>query len=156
MTTTDIDVTGSIHIVNPGDFSTLTAQTPGAQRLAAIAAQTGVRSAMWGGLFIVEAGARTAIHHHGAQETIAYVLEGTASLQWGERGEFQAVASAGSFLCVPPYLPHREMNEGSRPFRWVVVRSTPEPIVVNLPDDFWDREGEEPGLIRDRTALLPE
>jgi hypothetical protein len=24
-----------------------------------------------------------------------------------------------------------------RPFRWVVVRSTPIPIVVNLPDDYW-------------------
>jgi len=23
------------------------------------------------------------------------------------------------------------------PFQWVVVRSTSEPIVVNLPDDFW-------------------
>jgi len=35
-------------------------------------------------------------------------------------------------------LPHQEFNPSrENPFRWVVVRSTPEPIVVNLPDDFW-------------------
>jgi hypothetical protein len=32
-----------------------------------------------------------------------------------------------------------EINPSStEPFRWVVVRSTPAPIVVNLPDDYWD------------------
>jgi hypothetical protein len=31
-----------------------------------------------------------------------------------------------------------EINPSSDvPFQWVVVRSTPEPIVVNLPDDYW-------------------
>jgi hypothetical protein len=29
---------------------------------------------MWGGVFVVEPGAKTGIHHHGEQETIAYVL----------------------------------------------------------------------------------
>ncbi len=93
---------------------------------------------MWGGLSIVEGGAQTAIHHHGVQETIVYVLEGTATIRWGRRGEFEAIVHAGSFLYVAPYLPHREINASEQPFKWVVVRSTPEPIVVNLPDDFWD------------------
>jgi hypothetical protein len=30
------------------------------------------------------------------------------------------------------------------PFRWVVVRSTPEPIVVNLPDDLWNHPDADP------------
>jgi hypothetical protein len=31
-----------------------------------------------------------------------------------------------------------EINpSASEAFRWVVVRSTPIPIVVNLPDDIW-------------------
>jgi hypothetical protein len=30
----------------------------------------------------------------------------------------------------------------SQPFRWVVVRSTPTPIVVNLPDSTWPQERE--------------
>jgi uncharacterized RmlC-like cupin family protein len=46
---------------------------------------------------------------------------------------------AGDFLHVPAWLPHQEINPSSDlPFQWIVVRSTSEPIVVNLPDDFWD------------------
>jgi uncharacterized RmlC-like cupin family protein len=45
----------------------------------------------------------------------------------------------GDFLYVPAWIPHQEINPSSdAPFQWVVVRSTSEPIVVNLPDDFWD------------------
>jgi uncharacterized RmlC-like cupin family protein len=93
---------------------------------------------MWGGVFTVEPGARTGIHHHGEQQTIAYVLEGTCEVRFGERGEFAATATAGDFIHVPAKLLHMEINSSkSEPFRWVVVRSTPKPIVVNLPDDAW-------------------
>ena len=42
------------------------------------------------------------------------------------------------FLHVPSWLHIKELNP-SMPtaFRWVVVRSTPEPSVVKLADDFW-------------------
>ena len=93
---------------------------------------------MWGGTFLVEPGARTGIHHHGEQDTIVYVLEGSSYVRWGERGEFNATVHAGDFLFVPAWLPHQEINPSAKaPFRWVVVRSTAEPIVVNLPDNFW-------------------
>jgi hypothetical protein len=37
----------------------------------------------------------------------------------------------------------QEINPSStQPFRWVVVRSTSEPIVVNLPDKLWDPGAE--------------
>jgi uncharacterized RmlC-like cupin family protein len=92
-----------------------------------------------GGLFFVEPKSQTAIHHHGVQETIVYVLEGQALIRWGEHGEFSAITNPGDFICVPPFLPHQETNpSGSVTFSWVVVRSTPEPIVVNLPADYWD------------------
>jgi uncharacterized RmlC-like cupin family protein len=49
-----------------------------------------------------------------------------------------AMVRAGDFLHVPAWTPHMEINPSKeRPFRWIVVRSTPEPIVVNLPDDYW-------------------
>jgi hypothetical protein len=39
---------------------------------------------------------------------------------------------------VPGWLPHQELNPSKKhSFQWVAVRSTPEPIIVNLPDDFW-------------------
>ena len=100
----------------------------------------GIATGLWGGMFIVEPGARTGIHHHGEQETIAYVLEGDCLVRWGERGEFSATAHAGDFIHVPPWLPHMEINTSAdRCFVWVVVRSTVTPIVVNLADDYWDR-----------------
>lgn len=133
-----MSTTSGISVVRPEQFSTGTSQTSGSQRWAAICLELGISSGMWGGTFLVEPGARTGIHHHGAQETIVYVLEGESFVQWGEHGEYSATVRAGDFLHVPAGLPHREVNPSqSEPFRWVVIRSTPGPIVVNLPDDYW-------------------
>jgi uncharacterized RmlC-like cupin family protein len=127
-----------VRIIRPECFDRKTAQTPGSERQAAIARDLGVETRMWGGMFVVEPAAKTGIHHHGAQETIAYVLEGECDVRWGERGEFSATAHQGDFIHVPAWLPHMEINHSKeRPFEWVVVRSTPTPIVVNLPDDYW-------------------
>ena len=136
----------TIRLVRPGEFSEDTAQTPGSRRLGAITKDRGIPSSMWGGLFTVPAGGQTAIHHHGKQDTIVYVLGGTALLRWGQRGQFSATARPGDFVYVPAYLPHKEINlSDETDFRWVVVRSTPQPIVVNLPDDFWSSGQDEPG-----------
>lgn len=127
-----------IHVVSPTQFDAGTAQTPGSERLAAVSPQLGIDTALWGGLFEVDPGARTGIHHHGEQQTVAYVLEGVCEVRWGEHGEFAATARAGDFIHVPAWLPHMEINPSeTTSFRWVVVRSTPVPIVVNLPDTFW-------------------
>ena len=127
-----------IHIIRPGEFDAGTAQTPGSLRLAAIAPELGIQAQLWGGLFVVEPGARTGIHHHGRQETIAYVLSGQCQIRWGYWGEHAAIAEVGDFIRVPAWLPHCEINaSATEPFRWVVVRSTSTPIVVNLPDDTW-------------------
>jgi uncharacterized RmlC-like cupin family protein len=64
-----------VRIVRPDQFDRGTAQTPGSERRAAIAADNDIDTALWGGIFVVEPGAKTGIHHHGKQETIAYVLE---------------------------------------------------------------------------------
>src|ERR1700748_2460242 len=128
----------AIHIVSPAEFGLGTAQTPGSERREAVAPARGIASAIWGGLFEVEPGERTGIHHHGEQETIAYVLSGVCEIRWGGRGEFAARAKAGDFIQVPAFLVHMEINPSSQePFRWVVVRSTATPIVINLPDNTW-------------------
>src|SRR5213080_3944992 len=128
----------AIRIIHPAEFDTATAQTPGSERRAAVSPQLGIASALWGGLFEVEPGARTGIHHHGDQQTIAYVLSGICEVRWGARGEYAARAKAGDFIHVPAFLPHMEINRSnSEPFHWVVVRSTSTPIVVNLPDHTW-------------------
>ena len=128
----------AIHIVSPAEFDLGTAQTPGSERREAIAPALGIASTIWGGLFEVEPGARTGIHHHGEQETIAYVLSGVCEVRWGAKGEFKAQAKAGDFIHVPAFLLHMEINSSKQqPFRWVVVRSTATPIVINFPNDIW-------------------
>jgi uncharacterized RmlC-like cupin family protein len=128
----------AIHIIGPAEFDAGTAQTPGSMRRAAVSPQLGIATALWGGLFEVEPGARTGIHHHGEQQTIAYVLSGICEVRFGAKGEYSASAKAGDFIHVPAFLPHMEINPSKlEPFRWVVVRSTATPIVVNLPADFW-------------------
>jgi uncharacterized RmlC-like cupin family protein len=128
----------AVKAVTPDRFDAGTAQTPGSQRGAAIAPSLGVTSAMRGGLFVVEPGAQTGVHHHGEQETIAFVLSGCCEIRWAERGEFSTRATAGDFIHVPAFTPHTEINVSKvLPFRWVVVRSTPTPIVVNFPDVTW-------------------
>jgi uncharacterized RmlC-like cupin family protein len=133
-----MNAAAAIHIVSPPEFDLGTAQTPGSERREAIAPAHGIASAIWGGLFEVDPGARTGIHHHGEQETIAYVLSGSCEIRWGERGESIGHAKAGDFIHVPAFLPHMEINPSTQePFRWVVVRSTATPIVINLPGDTW-------------------
>jgi uncharacterized RmlC-like cupin family protein len=130
--------TSAIRVIRPDQFDLGTAQTPGSERRAAIAPELGVASAIWGGIFEVEPGSRTGVHHHGNQETIAFVLHGLCEIRWGANGEFVAHAKPGDFIHVPAYLPHMEINPSkTRAFRWAVVRSTPTPIVVNLPDAVW-------------------
>jgi uncharacterized RmlC-like cupin family protein len=129
----------TINIVRPDQLNAETLQTSGSQRMSAISAAHGIASALWAGTFLVEPGANTGIHHHGEQDTVVFVLEGEAIVRWGDLGEHRAAVKGGDFLHVPSWLPHQELNPSKKvPFRWVVVRSTPEPIVVNLSDDFWD------------------
>jgi predicted DNA-binding protein with PD1-like motif len=61
----------SIRVVRRDQFDSATAQTPGSQRLATIHPEAGIDSPMGDGLFCVEPAARTAIHYHGEQHTIA-------------------------------------------------------------------------------------
>src|SRR5260370_40763680 len=100
----------SIRVRRPNQFDSATAQTPGSQRLAAVHPEAGIDSPMWGGVFCVEPAARTAIHHHGEQHTIADVLSGSSYVRWGEQGAFAATPHPGDFLYVPAWLPHQEIN----------------------------------------------
>jgi len=130
---------GTISIVHPAEFESATLQTSGSTRFAAIPGARNIASSLWAGTFLVEPGSRTGIHHHGEQDTVVYVLEGEALVRWGDKGSQSATARAGDFLHVPAWLIHQEVNPSQeKPFRWIVVRSTPEPIVVNLPDETWN------------------
>ena len=120
--------------VIPGDqLDTNTAQTPGMNRAAAIDfARVGAQK-IWAGTVHIHAGAKTGAHHHGALESVIYVLKGRARMRWGERLEYVAEAGPGDFIYVPPYVPHQEINASSdETLECVLVRSDSEAVVVNL------------------------
>ena len=122
--------------VIPGDrLDPNTAQTPGMFRQAAInAARVGAQK-IWAGTVAIEPDAKTGVHHHGALESVIYVVSGRARMRWGERLEYVAEAGPGDFIFVPPYVPHQEINASTdEPLQCVLVRSDNEAVVVNLPD----------------------
>jgi len=112
-----------------------TAQTPGMFRQAAIdAARVGAQK-IWAGTVAIEPNAKTGVHHHGALESVIYVVSGRARMRWGDRLEFVAEAGPGDFIYVPPYVPHQEINASpDLPLQCVLVRSDNEAVVVNITD----------------------
>ena len=110
-----------------------TAQTPGMNRAAAINyARVGAQK-IWAGTVSIFANAKTGAHHHGALESVIYVVRGRARMRWGDRLEFVAEAGPGDFIYVPPYVPHQEINASSdETLECVLVRSDNEAVVVNL------------------------
>lgn len=120
--------------VIPGDrLDTNTVQTPGMNRAAAINhARVGARK-IWAGTVHIHPGAKTGAHHHGALESVIYVLRGKARMRWGEQLEYVAEAGPGDFIYIPPYVPHQEINASSdETLECVLVRSDNEAVVVNM------------------------
>jgi len=120
--------------VIPGDqLDDNTPQTPGMHRAAAIDYARAGAKKLWAGTVHIHAGAKTGAHHHGALESVIYVVSGKARMRWGERLEFVAEAGPGDFIYVPPYVPHQEINASpDEPLECVLVRSDGEAIAVNL------------------------
>ena len=110
-----------------------TPQTPGMDRKAAINFARAGAQKLWAGTVAIQPNAKTGAHHHGALESVIYVLRGKARMRWGEKLEFTAEAGPGDFIFVPPYVPHQEINASpSEPLECVLVRSDNEAVVVNL------------------------
>jgi uncharacterized RmlC-like cupin family protein len=122
-----------VRVIKANTLDSNTPQTPGMNRAAAINyARVGAQK-IWAGTVTIHANAKTGAHHHGALESVIYVVRGRARMRWGERLEYAAEAEAGDFIFVPPYVPHQEINASSaEPLECVLVRSDNEAVVVNL------------------------
>jgi len=122
-----------VRVIPGNSLDTNTIQTPGMNRAAAIDfARVGAQK-IWAGTVTIHAKAKTGAHHHGALESVIYVVRGKARMRWGEQLEFTAEAGPGDFIYVPPYVPHQEMNgSDDEPLECVLVRSDRDTVVVNL------------------------
>ncbi|HSG65518.1 MAG TPA: cupin domain-containing protein [Gammaproteobacteria bacterium] len=125
--------THGVRVVHKDRLDANTPQTPGMRRLAAITKASANARKIWAGTVAIQPNAKTGAHHHGALESIIYVVSGQARMRWGEHLEYTATAGPGDFIFVPPYVPHQEINaSGSEPLECVLVRNDQEPVVVNL------------------------
>jgi uncharacterized RmlC-like cupin family protein len=125
--------THGVRIVHSHELDLNTPQTTGMTRAAAIThARTGAQK-LWAGTVTIRPDAKTGPHHHGALESVIYVVRGRARMRWGERLEYVAEAGPGDFIYVPPYVPHQEINAApTEQLECVLVRSGQEAVVVNL------------------------
>ncbi len=125
--------TNGVRVI-PGDsLDTNTPQTPGMNRAAAINFARAGAQKLWAGTVHIHADAKTGAHHHGALESVIYVVRGKARMRWGEKLEYMAEAGPGDFIFIPPYVPHQEINASAdETLECVLVRSDNEAVVVNL------------------------
>ena len=122
-----------VRIVRSDQLDMNTPQTPGMTRAAAINRATTGADKLWAGTVNIQPNAKTGAHHHGALESVIYVVNGRARMRWGAQLEFVAEAGPGDFIYVPPFVPHQEINASTdEPLSCVLVRSDQEPIVINL------------------------
>jgi uncharacterized RmlC-like cupin family protein len=132
--------TQGVRVIKSDRLDGNTAQTPGMQRAAAVNFARVGSQKLWAGTVIITPNAKTGAHHHGALESVIYVVRGAARMRWGDRLEFTADAEAGDFIFVPPYVPHQEINALSdTALECVLVRSDNESVVVNLNIDAAER-----------------
>jgi uncharacterized RmlC-like cupin family protein len=122
-----------VRVIPANSLDINTAQTPGMNRAAAINfARVGAQR-IWAGTVHIHPDAKTGAHHHGALESVIYVVKGRARMKWGEALEYTAEAGPGDFIFIPPYVPHQEINASpDETLECVLVRSDNEAVVVNL------------------------
>jgi uncharacterized RmlC-like cupin family protein len=122
-----------VRVISGEHLDVNTPQTPGMNRAAAVNNATAGAEKLWAGTVEIHPNAKTGAHHHGALESIIYIVSGKARMRWGERLEYVAEAGPGDFIYVPPYVPHQEINAlENEPLNCVLVRSDQQPVVVNL------------------------
>lgn len=97
--------------------------TPGMERFQAV-----VLDDVWSGIMRAEAGSASGWHHHGAHDTVAYVVRGAFRVE--TRGGV-VQGDPGDFVHVPAHTVHRETNPTGEPSEVVIVRRGTGPVVVD-------------------------
>lgn len=91
----------------------------------------GVAGRLWAGIARVEPGAATPPHHHGACETVLYVLAGRCRFRHGIGLDTVTDAAPGDFIYLEPSTVHAEEALGEEPLQVLIVRTAlPELIAA--------------------------
>ena len=116
-----------VHITKASELDYNTGQTESMVRKAAIVDKASICASV----MIAQPHTTSAIHHHGAQDTIVYCLRGTAAIV-SEHGKKRQELHPGDFGLVPAYVEHQEMNDGDEEVELIVTRSGKVPVVENI------------------------
>ena len=128
-----------LRVVRPHERDRSTAQTPGMQREAGVAASTVGAEKLWVGHVTMAPGMTSGAHHHGPVESSIYVISGRARFRFGEKLEQQVDVGPGDFVYVPPQAVHQEINvDDTAPVEMIVARDGQENVVVNVEVDGAD------------------
>jgi hypothetical protein len=136
-----------LAVIHPSESDPGTAQTPGSLLLAAIT-HSKVETA--------SGAAPSSSSPAGAPEftTTASRRRSSKCSKASQSCAGASMANRKPWSAPETFTPHREINPSQqRPFRWIVVRSTPDPIVVNLPDDYWGQSASRCVGSRQRRSL---
>ena len=114
------------HLIRASERRRETSQTPGMEREEAVRTPS-----MWAGIAKTAGHTFSGWHHHGAYESVIYVLSGALRLEYGAGGSEIIEAAPGETLYVAPGEVHREGNPGDEPSEIVVVRGGEGEIVIN-------------------------
>ena len=116
------------HLIRASERKRETTQTPGMER-----DQSVHTPSMWAGVARTAGNTFSGWHHHGAYESVIFVLRGRLRLEFGKRGAETLEAAEGDTLYVAPGEVHREGNPGEDRSEIVVVRGGSGELVVNVP-----------------------
>jgi uncharacterized RmlC-like cupin family protein len=73
-----------VRVIKSDRLDKNTPQTPGMQRAAAVNFARVGSQKLWAGTVIIQPNAKTGAHHHGALESVIYVVRGAARMRWGD------------------------------------------------------------------------
>jgi len=117
-----------VYVKKAADIKPSHGQTEGMVRMGAIA---DICPTLCANVMIAKPHSASAIHHHGAQDTIVYAAKGYGTVV-SEGGKKKEQLSPGDFALIPAFAEHQEVNEGDEEVTWIITRSGKTPIVENL------------------------
>jgi quercetin dioxygenase-like cupin family protein len=105
------------------------ALTPGHVTAGVLREEAIVVGDLWSGRALTEPGVASGWHHHGEQDTIAYVVRGALRV---ETATDVVEGRPGDFVHVPANAVHRESNPTQETSEVVVIRRGSGPAVINV------------------------
>ncbi|KAK7976143.1 hypothetical protein PG989_014606 [Apiospora arundinis] len=130
--------TQPVRLARAADLQTSGGHTDGMLRQNAL---TDLCDGICASRMIAKPHSSSAVHHHGAQDTIVLALSGHGTVV-SEGGHKRVDLKPGDFCLIPAWAEHQEVNDGDEDVVWGIVRSGRAPEVVNLTGWGGDVAGE--------------